>query len=91
MLWLWCRPAAAAPIQFLAWELPYATVMAVKKKKKKKSSYTSSGWGALSRRRDIRHDGKRDARDWLALPCPESFPVINNLPKEVQQNMYRKF
>ena len=24
LLWLWCRPAAAAPIQSLAWELPYA-------------------------------------------------------------------
>ena len=25
LLWLWCRPAAAAPIRPLAWELPYAT------------------------------------------------------------------
>ena len=24
LLWLWCRPAAAAPIRPLAWELPYA-------------------------------------------------------------------
>ena len=24
-LWLWCRPAAVAPIQALAWELPYAS------------------------------------------------------------------
>ena len=24
LLLLWCRPAAAAPIQPLAWELPYA-------------------------------------------------------------------
>ena len=24
LLWLWCRPAAAAPIWPLAWELPYA-------------------------------------------------------------------
>ena len=23
LLWLWCRPAAAAPIQPLAWELPW--------------------------------------------------------------------
>ena len=32
---LWCRPAAAALIQPLAWELPYATGMALKRKKKK--------------------------------------------------------
>ena len=24
LLWLWCRPAAAAPIGLLAWEPPYA-------------------------------------------------------------------
>ena len=33
-LWLWCRLAAAAPIQPLAWELPYAEGVALKRKKK---------------------------------------------------------
>ena len=36
LLWLWCRPAAAAPIQPLAWELPYATGAALKKQEYKK-------------------------------------------------------
>ena len=31
---LWCRPAAEAPIQPLAWEPPYAMGVALKKKKK---------------------------------------------------------
>ena len=31
---LWCRPAAIAPIQSLAWELPHAASVAKKKKKK---------------------------------------------------------
>ena len=35
MLWLWCRPAATAPIQLLAWEPPYAFGVALKDKKKK--------------------------------------------------------
>ena len=35
LLWLWCRPAAAAPIQPLAWEPPHATGAAVKKTKDK--------------------------------------------------------
>ena len=35
LLWLWCRPAAAVPIQPLAWELPCATVVALKRKNKK--------------------------------------------------------
>ena len=34
--WLWCRPAAAAPILPLAQELPYAAGAALKKKKKEK-------------------------------------------------------
>ena len=36
LLWLWRRPAATAPVQPLAWELPYARGLALKDKKKKK-------------------------------------------------------
>ena len=35
LLWLWCRPAAVAPVRPLAWELPYAMDATLKKKKKK--------------------------------------------------------
>ena len=38
LLWLWCRPAAKAPIQSLAWELPYASGVDVKRKEKKKTN-----------------------------------------------------
>ena len=31
LLWLWCRPAAVAPIRPLAWELPYTVGAALKK------------------------------------------------------------
>ena len=31
LLWLWCRPAATALTQPLAWELPYATVATLKR------------------------------------------------------------
>ena len=30
LLWLWRRPAAAVPVQPLAWELPHATDVALK-------------------------------------------------------------
>ena len=33
LLWLWCRQAAVAPIHLLAWELPYATSVALKSNK----------------------------------------------------------
>ena len=35
-LWLWCGPAAIAPIRPLAWEPPYAVGVALKSKKNKK-------------------------------------------------------
>ena len=35
LLWLWDRPAAAALIRLLAWELSYAAGVALKSKKKK--------------------------------------------------------
>ena len=37
LLWLWCRPAAPAPIQHLAWELSFAAGTALNRQKKKKS------------------------------------------------------
>ena len=36
LLWLWCRPAARAPIPPPAWELSYAAGAALKKEKDKK-------------------------------------------------------
>ena len=36
LLWLWCRPAAAAPIGPTAWEPPYSAGAALKKKDKQK-------------------------------------------------------
>ena len=33
LLWLWCRPSAAAPIRPLAWEPPYIVGVALKRQK----------------------------------------------------------
>ena len=41
LLWLWCRPAAAAPTGPLAWELSYATGMGIKSKKRKEKKSCS--------------------------------------------------
>ena len=53
-LWLWCRPATAAPIGPLVWELPCASGAALKRKKEKKrylemriSKYSKNNWGSL--------------------------------------------
>ena len=37
LLWLWCRPAATAPIQPLGWEPPYASGATPEKTKDKKN------------------------------------------------------
>ena len=34
LLWLWCRPAAAALIRSLVWELPHVAGVVLKKRKK---------------------------------------------------------
>ena len=36
LLWLWCRPAAVAPVRPLAWEPPYAANAALKSQTNKK-------------------------------------------------------
>ena len=40
LLWLWCRPAAVAPIHPLIWEPPYAPEKKMQKKKKDKKPCT---------------------------------------------------
>ena len=40
LLWLWCRLAAVALIQPLAWELPYAVGVALRRPKKKKKKFS---------------------------------------------------
>ena len=50
-LWLqlWCRHAAEAPIQPLAWEFPYAAHMAIKKKNLQRYSYFKIIFGVYLR------------------------------------------
>ena len=44
LLWLWRRPAVAAPIGPLAWEFPYAAGTAIKKKKRKEKKRNEEQW-----------------------------------------------
>ena len=58
-LWLWCRPAAVAPIGPLVWELPYATGVALKRQKQTNKQtnpiYISLGIPMWNSRLRIRH------------------------------------
>ena len=55
--WLWCRPAAVAPIRPLAWELLYAAGAALKitiiKGKGRPWFLPQDSWGACGFRRSI--------------------------------------
>ena len=67
LLWLWCRPAAAAPIRPLAWELLYAARTALKKaKKKKKVHYVQGNENRNYHRPLIRNDARQMARRHLS-------------------------
>ena len=49
LLWLWCRPAAAAQIQPLTWELPYAAGAALREKQTNKKVRSAYGTHDLER------------------------------------------
>ena len=53
LLWLWHSLAVAAPIQPLAWELPYAMGVTLKRQKqtnkKKKLNFVNAGFGTPMR------------------------------------------
>ena len=55
-LWLWLRPAAAAPIRPLAWESLYAAgaVLKIKKKKKKIYAILISGYTLPRERNELK-------------------------------------
>ena len=53
LLWLWCRPAAAAPICPLAWEPPYAVGAALKRKNETKQKQNKKINGVLKNSMDI--------------------------------------
>ena len=61
LLWLWCRLAAAAMIGTLAWELPYATSVALKEKRKEGRNGRREGEEGRKQRRK---GGKRKCRMW---------------------------
>ena len=71
LLWLWYRPAAAAPIQLLARELPYAKGGALKsKKKQKQKKIWSSSHGAVEMSLTSIHedaDSIPDLAQWLRI------------------------
>ena len=61
LLWLWCRPAATAPIGPLAWEPPYA--MGVGPRKGKKTKTKTKNYDTLIR------EIEEDMNKWKDTLC----------------------
>ena len=58
---LWRRPAAAAPVQPLAWQLPHATGAALKSKKKERERERKEGKGKKRRKEGReREEGRKE-------------------------------
>ena len=78
LLWLWCRPAATAPIRRLTWEPPYA-VGALKRQKDKKE-----------REKERRQEGKKEEdQDHILRKYPvSSFPERKIEGKKREREKY---
>ena len=53
LLWLWCRLAATGLIRALAWELPYASGVALKKKRQKQNKMKTDSKQVFARGRGL--------------------------------------
>ena len=67
--WYWCRLLATAPIQSVAWELPYAKDAALKRKKKMlfPNGHILRSWGIRSLTWDFGEDRSQPIRDLKAV------------------------
>ena len=97
LLWLVCRPAAAAPIRPLAWEFPYTMCAALKRKTQQKQT-TKQGENnqghsiaPCSARRVKRYFSVFSVRNWgqyIKLIVWDIFFVINYcIEKSTQDNI----
>jgi len=81
LLWLWCRPAAVAPIRPLAWEPPYAMGVALKKERE-----PSSVWRRRTEASRCRFPRGKDRDD----RCSDRFEHVEYCRKRYFMKMWEK-
>ena len=79
LLWLWCRPAAIAPIGCLAWGPPYASGAALKTPKKKKKKKINSCKCLKKKKRDGMHPYLLLSSNHLLLGGPLETPPLHRI------------
>ena len=72
--WLWCRPAAAAPIQPLAWEPPYAVGAALKRQNKKNKNKKNPSKKAQLQRSVQEHESLQPEKTAKCDMCLQEKP-----------------
>ena len=75
LLWLWCRPATAAQIQSLAWELPYVMGTIIKIKNKNFSTFHQVACGSLLQNKLRKTFEVRFPRT-NSRPAPSDSPIL---------------
>ena len=85
LLWLWRRLMAAALIWPLAWELIYATRVALKTNKQTKDSITYCLYGCSGLSKPFRGQADKQSpvqpeAELIPLPCPKA-PIVNHIIK----------
>ena len=95
LLWLWCRPAATAPIQPLAWEPPYAADVALKreKKRKKKDSSKKKGEKIILCKLELKNGMRLDTNEKNLglknlLECQKCQRLVNLFRNVTSKNMH---
>ena len=78
LLWLWCRPAAAAPVGPLAWELTHAAGAALKSKKEKTKTKHKKNLLELLRFLDELTSPLRSDPFLSLAKCPQYILLLNS-------------
>ena len=92
LLWLWCRPAAAAPIRLLALEFPYAIRATLKSQKNKNKNKNNASLKKSNRKLKKKYLDANDDQDsaiqnlWDAAKSLKRDVYSNtNLPQETRK------
>ena len=84
LLWLWCRLAAIAPIQSLAWEPPYVAGAALKRQKDRKTERQTE------RKTDRQTDRKKERERHTTLMPDAIRTYPGKMPNKIVTNLKHK-
>ena len=85
LLWLWCRPVAAAPIQPLAWQPPYCCGSGPRKRQKKKKKRSAEQMLKGQGKRPFQEHGFCEFQ-MCPVPFHSSFHLVHSSSGIIEAN-----